>query len=471
MGKYMKKAFVIALAVLLCMTACSKQKNDTKNDASVKTPAAVESAQKPMDPNATEAVTGATEPANTVNEDANDVDEQYGESEDGIRAIFKDSAMMTEEELEAILHKLEACEVKNVGEWYNLRDCTAYKVFNELASGTGHSRKIDPVSRRNVYLKVLKESEVAAVRDFIYSRIDLAGMRTGSNLVAASELDPDVVNQFIDIVRKEKDEIALSTAVGYLATVAGVEKIASASDFLFDTAATHAMASVRRALVENIDGTRFRELDKAKTAIMQLCKDGDSETRDAACGKIIDFDVPDAVNLASEYLNDAGKSGSHGAIVSSLNRKWLDADHPDASAYQIVRQYLSKEPRNENLPVWTAISSLSASAGAWNSKEDETYKSWASAATFYKPEEFVSVLCNIILDSNASYFSRLNSIDQVIRFGSIDDLKPLAEELSKREDKNEARLLDDLNRKIEEITNPKMKHPGLMMPRPNLEQE
>ncbi|MBQ9396616.1 MAG: hypothetical protein IJU23_14015, partial [Proteobacteria bacterium] len=206
----MKKAFVIALAGLLCVTACSKNKNSASDDVSTKpVPAAAVEPVKPAEipaQQATDAVTGATE-ANAAVVQGEAVED--GESEDELRGIFKDPKKMTGEELEEILHKLEKCDAKNMGDWYNIRDCTAYHVFDALASGRGHARVLDPIIRRSVYLKVLKESDVAAVRDFIYAQIDLTGGKPGP---IDENADLDAIHQFLEIIRNEKDEIALSTA-------------------------------------------------------------------------------------------------------------------------------------------------------------------------------------------------------------------------------------------------------------------
>lgn len=453
----MKRAIVFTLAVLLCVTACSKKKTNSMENNNSSVPA-VENAS----PAGTQApvLNEAVKPAAAVQDSPADTNADaensaYIESEDDIRAIFKDPKLMTGEELESILHSLEKCSAKNMGDWYNIRNCSAYKVFKEMASGRAGSRIIDPSIRRSVYMKFLKESENAAVRDFIYAQIDLIGRNNGQESSDIIGKDLDAIHQFLEIIRNEKDEIALAAAVGNLSTAADIEKIPAVCDYLFDTASVHPSVLVRRSLAEHISGTQFNEVEKSKSAIVKLCSDDDSKTRDAACGKIIDFNVPDAMNLAVEYLNDPKKSGAHGAIVSSLNKKWLSTENPDGTAYQIVYRYLSKQPRNETLPAWNGISSLGSGSGMWQTKEDEKYKAWKAAADFYEPEKFVGVLCSIIMDPNASYVSRLNSIDQVIRFGSADDLKPLSEALENNRDKREIIIFDAINEKIEEVTKPK----------------
>ena len=88
--------------------------------------------------------------------------------------------------------------------------------------------------------------------------------------------------------------------------------------------------------------------------------------------------------------------------------------------------YFKKTPRNEHVPAWLALSSISNIS---KSNIDE----WKKKATYYNPKEIIDAMTDILKDPKADFVARKETLFVIKTHGgkkALEALKPVVDKLS-----------------------------------------
>ena len=361
----MKKLFLLALISLFVLGACGKKADDTapKDDA--------------------KADTAADAKADDAKAEAPKMD-CSGVTVDSIKALakFEDKdgkKLITEDSYVEILNKLPCCNVDEKLE-LNKNECVVFQALKQIESENSAKKP----SAKAVMGKLIK-SDYAIVRAEGYKSIN-------------SIFDDNSPNAEIgkEAIQKEKDPYALKILAQEL-TFSG-DKAPFVGEFMIGLTKDK-NALVRNEAVGSLCNSSYQEVSGALDTIIALMSDSDETVAATACRGAGDHYNDKIIEPIAKILMDDSKASIHSDCIHSLVHLWLDSpsyEHRSEAAYKATLDYFKKTPRTSKVPNWLALSEFNSIT------VNDKFDKWKQEATYFKQDEFTSVMVELIKDENFS---------------------------------------------------------------------
>lgn len=231
-----------------------------------------------------------------------------------------------------------------------------------------------------------------------YPQVRGVGYGSVSGFFGASDKNVDTL---VKALESETDEYCLFKAVDGLSNE--MAKDPKVAEFIFKMA-EHPNPLIRKRTAIAIGNTWSIGVEGTVDKIIELMHDEDIEVRKNAveyAGKLHDDAVVEPI---VEILNDPAQAKVHGSAIRGLAYMWLDFPfHKETSeaAYRATMDYYSKTPRNQDVPAWDGI-------GAFDTVSEKalTDNDWYSKATYFDPDEFSSIMADVIADPDVNWLAR-----------------------------------------------------------------
>ena len=301
---------------------------------------------------------------------------------------------LTEAQFEALLIGLKDCEVKDNG---IDRKCPAYKAYREGRKNRGTLVKdwggmLSGMGRKHI------KNTAPAVR---IQAANLMGSIFGSSkesqaaiiTAAKSEAHPRVLKAML---RSISSSIAKNDDVRKLMLLK----------------ADHPDKKVRMEVVGSLTSSWARgtkgTLEKAMSMVE---KDAAPEVRQYACRRLGERADERALPLLKTLTAKSDDEKLYSACVRGVIAMWsspVPHKAPSEAAFKHTLTLFKKTPRSKAHPPWTSISAVE-----WAAK-----KRFQEAAPWYKNDELVAVLMDVVKDRKANWLARTGAVDALKRLGA-----------------------------------------------------
>lgn len=322
--------------------------------------------------------------------------DKVAEAAKDLKGLAKDGPPLTIEAYEQLLLGLSACELKERG---IDPKCAAYKKFNEARRN------------RNTLLKGAGGALASLGRKHIKNESPAVRMQAAQLMGSLFGASKESQQTIIDAAKAEKNSVVLTAMLRSVSSSIG--KNAALKDLLMSQAG-HKEPNVRKAVVQAFTSTWARNTEGTLEKAMEMVeKDPAAEVKQQACRRLGARGDERALPLLEKLTTDAKKDPKlYSACMSGLIAMWaspIPHDKPSEKAYKLTLKRLSAKPRTENQPPWTAISSL-----GWAKNE----KFQEKAKAFYKKDEVVNVLVDLVKDRNSNWLGRTSAVDTLKKLGA-----------------------------------------------------
>ncbi len=229
----------------------------------------------------------------------------------------------------------------------------------------------------------------------------------------------------IEALKTEKEPCVLKAALMVLGNSGEDPEI---GEFMLNMA-KHENPKIRKQAAYSIGSSWNIKMKGALDAELALLKDADKEvvkTACKSCGNLADEKV---IEPLVEFLDNEELYNLHGNCMESLSKLWLHYpfhENTSEKAYRASMNYFKKTPRNEHVPAWLALSSISNIS---KSNIDE----WKKKATYYNPKEIIDAMTDILKDPKADLVARKETLFVIKTHGgkkALEALKPVVDKLS-----------------------------------------
>ena len=401
----MKKWMCVAVTSLLfALGACSKAPADSApkaDDAAAADAAAADAA-------AADAAGAADAKAKTPQELLDSVEF----TEEGLMGMFKTEKEVSPEEFEAVMLGFAKCDISNhtdPNETYLHYSCPASQVYKTIASYNS-DWALDDASKQKTLMKLLKH-ENPVVREKAFENIDLytkkieglADLMKGDELYAG---DDAVLNAVVAIAKEEKDPAVFIQFYRRILMLDTFKSSPNLVAFAVEFSKSD-NAAIRYTFADRLIGSRAKGQPDAAQAMLDLCRnDPDKKVQNAACGKILQFEIADNMKIAADILKNPDQSGAHGNIIRTLQERWFaypDYDKFDADAYKLWLTYYKTKPRTGDVPCSMGTFAIN----------DEKFADFKKNAKGFKEAEFADVMAAIAEDANADFMVRNDAVEAI----------------------------------------------------------
>ena len=154
-----------------------------------------------------------------------------------------------------------------------------------------------------------------------------------------------------------------------------------------------------------------------------MMDDSDENVVRLACSRSGKLNNERIIDPIVTILNDKRKSKFHSECIQGLSIMWLDYPfhkNHNENAYKATMDYLKKRPRTKDVPAWSAITAFSTVA---NSKGE--LDAWKKEATWFKQDEFIAVLTDLIKDNNFNWLGKAPAFKAIASFGGKAELEKI----------------------------------------------
>ena len=309
---------------------------------------------------------------------------------------------LTEAQFEALLLGLKDCKVEDNG---IDRKCEAYTAYREGRKNRGTLVKNWGGMLSGMGQKHIK-NDSPAVR---IQAANLMGSIFGSSkesqaaIIAAAkaETHPPVLKAML---RSISSSIAKNDEVRQLM----LEK------------ANHPDEKVRMEVVGSLTSTWAQGTEGTLEKAMEMVeKDASPEVRQYACRRLGERADERALPLLKKLTEKSDDEKLYSACVRGVIAMWsspVPHKAPSEAAFKHTIALFKKTPRSKSHPPWTSISAVE-----WAAK-----KRFQDAAPWYKNDELVGVLMDVVKDRDANWLARTGGVDALKRLGAtpaqFDDL-------------------------------------------------
>lgn len=308
--------------------------------------------------------------------------------------LSKKGPGLTEAQFEALLLGLKDCEVKDNG---IDRKCEAYKAYREGRKNRGTLVKdwggmLSGMGRKHI------KHEAPAVR---IQAANLMGSIFGSSkesqgaIIAAAQTEkhPRVLKAML---RSISSSIAKND---------DVRKLMLAN-------ANHADEKVRMEVVGSLTSSWARDTEGTLEKAMEIVeKDPSAEVRQYACRRLGERADERALPLLKKLTAKADDEKLYSACVRGVIAMWsspVPHKAPSEAAFKHTLEIFKKTPRSKAHPPWTSISAVE-----WAAK-----KRFQDAAPWYKNDQLIAVLMDVVKDRQANWLARTGGVDALKRLGA-----------------------------------------------------
>ncbi|MBO4793760.1 MAG: HEAT repeat domain-containing protein [Deltaproteobacteria bacterium] len=331
-----------------------------------------------------------------------------------IRGLVKDPAAMTQDEYEAVLDTLSCCDIDQT------KLAFAGKCATNEALGLLRKEKAKIPSINPLVPKLIKSS-APQVRARAYEEL--------SGLFGSSSQDVALAKEAI---ASETDPYALKMLIWKGVSNLG-NKVPEVATFLVNMA-KHEHPQVRWAAAVALGNTWSDKVPGAVDTIIALIGDEDKNVRQIACGGAGKLGDEKVIGPIVDVLNDETKADMHSRCMQGLTTLWLDYPFHkrySEAAYKATMDYYKKTPRTDKIPVWATIKLAGEYAKPVGKKD--AFAEWKSQASYYKPDELIAVMTDIVKDPQANWMGRTAALNVIGKAGgkeALDKLGPEVEALS-----------------------------------------
>lgn len=311
--------------------------------------------------------------------------------------LLKEGKPLNEKQYEALMLGLKDCEVDQKRGYIDSK-CEAYKTLKKArANRTDTIKNISGMWSGLGQKHIGHESE--AVR--IYAA-QLMGSLFGANKDAQSKI--------LDAARKEESPAVLMAMVRTVRSSAG--KNPEVAKLLMELS-KHENEHVREAVIVGLTSSWSEGAEGTLERAIEMVEGDESmDVRKAGCSNLGQRADEKALPTLKKYTAWPPKEKElYSDCFRGLVGMWsspVPHKNPNEGAYTYTLELLKEKPRSKERPAWTAMSSL-----GWASKDK-----FQSAAPWFKKDELLGVLADLISDKDFYWLGRNSAIDSYIRLGA-----------------------------------------------------
>jgi hypothetical protein len=311
------------------------------------------------------------------------------------------SAALTEAELEKLLLGLAACSVTDRG---IDSKCEAKKAWDE-----GRKRNTSLKDIAGMYASLGKKHighESPAIR---ITTASLMGSIFGSSAdtqaiileAAGKEQEPEVLRSMI---RTVGSSISKNPGVKDL--------VMKAADHAEERVRIEAASWLTSSFSDGVEGTFEKALSMIET-------DASPKVRTYACREIARREDDRALAVLEKLTADPDKDPAmYEACMEGIVKMWVGfpkPKKPSQKAYELTLQRLGEKPRSKVRPARGIFFDFTATVP---SRENDTFhKAWADAATWYKQDDLMAALRDVVTDRAANWMARTSAVDTLVKLG------------------------------------------------------
>ena len=382
----------LVLAMVASLSACGDSAETT---TAATTAATTEAATE----TATEATEAATEADGTTEEATEAASEETTES--GAEAA---SGELTKEKY-ATMTAEDLIAMANIQDTQNLTDDEYYWLLDTYKFVDINYDKLEMDYFNSITYAALKQCKGGSTHRIMdrlvtseYPQVRAVGYGGVSGFFGASDKNVDIL---VKALENETDEYCLYKAIdGLMNEMAKDPKV---PEFIYKMC-EHSNPKIRARAAIAIGNTWSIGVEGTVDKIIELMHDEDIEVRKNAveyAGKLHDDAVVEPI---VEILNDPDQAKVHGSAIRGLSYMWLDFPfHKETSeaAYRATMDYYSKTPRTQDIPAWDGI-------GAFDTVSEKALadNDWYTNATYFDPDEFSSIMADVIADPDVNWLAR-----------------------------------------------------------------
>lgn len=374
-----------------------------------------------------------TEQSGGPSEDVAQVDSKAGVldcsavTSEALKGKVKDPANVTKEEYVAILDAMQCCTVSEQSFSIDKKTCAAMEALDLLRK---EKAKLPALS--SVTADLVKHSS-PIVRGYAYASFASLFGAGKTNLAMAKEA-----------LQNEKDPYALQQLVAGISNEGN--KDADVGKFLIDMS-KHENMFVRRKAAIALGNSWSDKVEGAVDAVIAMLDDPDENTAKLACSGAGKLDDEKVIEPIIRILNDDSKVKLHADCIRGLSVLWFDypfhEKHHEA-AYRATVDYFSKTPRTDKIPAWSAVSVFTQTA---NTKG--AFDTWKTKATWFKPDEFIQLMTDIVKDPGMNWLGRTPAIKVIGAFGGKAALEKIGPEIEALNDQKAEQIKDAYRKELE----------------------
>lgn len=240
-----------------------------------------------------------------------------------------------------------------------------------------------------------------------------------SYLITAHAINDENIEMALKTLEAEEDPYVLYTLTDLVENRMETPEVA---DFIFKMS-HHENTAIRNEAAGAIGNLKSRGVEGTVERIIELMEDENDDVRKTAyknAGYLADDRVVEPIAKA---LMDPDQVDFHGPCMDSLTKLWLDfPNHENTSekAYRATIDYLKYTPRSKDVPSFSAISQVHSSKS-----EGEKFDAWKQKATYYKPNEIVEPMFEILKDPEIGWIAGTTAVKVVKKYGTQEQFNSL----------------------------------------------
>ena len=337
---------------------------------------------------------------------------QQCKSEEELKALVKNPPAMSQDEYEQILTAYSCCEIDQKKLDLKYKDCAAFNALNALRKEKVKLPAIEPL------IPKLIKSPSPQVRAKIYPEL--------GGFFGSSQND---IQNALQAIKAEQDLYAMKILIRDGIHKLG-NKVPEVASYLKEKA-KHENPEIRQAVARALASPSSNKVEGVVDVVVALMNDSEEKVAKFACSGAGDLGNEAVIEPIVAILNDASKAKLHSDCISALSRLWYEySGHSNTSekAYKANLDYWKKTPRTADVPAWTSFNSITS--------KGSKFEDWKAKATYFKAEELIAVLSEIIQDSNASSHARRAAIRAIAGQGGKDEINKLAAKIEALTDKD-----------------------------------
>ncbi|MCA9670521.1 MAG: HEAT repeat domain-containing protein [Myxococcales bacterium] len=313
---------------------------------------------------------------------------------------------LTPEKYEALIVALESCTLKPNGQidW----KCPAYKALRDAKRNRKTLLKNLLGTNAKIGAKLMKHKG-AAVRWYSIGLMSSA---------FAGGVKDDNIKALLEHAKTEKEGPVLIKIANTVAS--NQKKNPEVGDWLI-ALLKHSDEHVRVAAAYQLTawGQETKGAGKALAAVLK--KDESDKVKAAACkgaGKLQDESlIPTMAKLAKNKKTPPTVYSACFAGAVMMWTRWIfPPKKPSRKAYGLTLALLKAKPRDKDHPPWTIVSYFRALQK--KDQDSDKQKTWRAAAKFYKPQQMMTAIGQVITDPNAGWMVRSYFVDQIGKMGA-----------------------------------------------------
>lgn len=320
---------------------------------------------------------------------------QAKQKADSVKALADTTSKpLTNDEYEALLLALSTCKVTEEG---NIDShCEALgklqSARNAQTAGAGLMGMMGGLGKKHI------KHESPAVR-----------IQAASLMGSVFGADKDTQATIVKAIEEEKEPAVTAALVDVIGSKGADPDVGKTLLKMAD----HASPIVRKKALSWLSTSFSKDVPgRVEKLLEKMEKDPDAKTQAYAC-KIAGKTGDDKLIPAYEKLTaDEKNPDLYGECMEGLLTTWNSYPFFDTSSekgYKLFVKRLLDAPRSEKRPPWTIMSSIGYLGG-----DSDALKKWRATATWYKQDELVKAIGEVIKDEKANWLGRTGGVKALV---------------------------------------------------------